>query len=248
MAANAAIRGTGLLGPLSPSHLGLVGQVATSWGVSGGLIASMVVTAHVLLGQLSSSLGFVTATLFFLAGSVIGYLHGGILAYLGRPPEVDRKVALHRLALASLYAMPAMVVGWLIAMLLALSAASVLAGRIIALGTSLIGWAAALVAIGWAVVETRAALANLCARWPGARALLVVLGIAFLALLPVFIISRPTIWIVGLEPSATAAGAMAAGATLWILGPLGTLVLLAIRAWSRHHSSSSSSEVPHGAD
>lgn len=248
MAADAAVPREGVLAALSPSHLGLVGQVATSWGVSGGLVASMVVTAHVLMGQLSSSLGFLTTTLFFLAGSVIGYLHGGVLAYLGRPPEVDRKAALHRLALASLYAMPAMTVGWLVAMLLAMSAASVLAGRLIALGTSLIGWAAALAAMVWAVIETRAALRNLCARWPGARALLVVLGVTFLALVPVFVISRPTVWIVGLEPSATAAGAMAAGATVWILGPLGTLVLLAVRAWSRHRSSSSPSEVPHGVD
>ncbi|MDX1673781.1 MAG: hypothetical protein R3314_03170 [Longimicrobiales bacterium] len=245
MASDADEPGTRFAGPLSPSHLGLVGQVATSWGVAGGLVASVVVTVHVLLGQLSSSLGFVTTTVFFLIGSLIGYLHGGILAYLGRP-DIDRHVALHRLMLAALYAVPAMVVGWVAAMLLVMSAASLLAGRPAALLVSLIGWAATVAGLVWAVVETRAAVQNLCRRWPGARALLVVLGLAFLALLPVFIVSRPTIWIVGMEPSATAAGVMAAGAALWIVGPLATLVLLGVRAWSRHHSSSV--EVPHGTD
>lgn len=236
-----------LLGPLSPSHLGLVGQVATSWGVAGGLCASVVVTGHVLLGHLSSSLGFLTTTLFFLAGSLIGYLHGGLLAYLGRPAAVSRGQALRRLALAALYAVPIMVAGWAVAMLLALSAASLLAGRVVALLVSLLGWAVTVALVVWAVIETRAAVRNLCRRWPGAGALLVTLGLAFLALLPVFIVSRPQIWIVGVEPSATAAGLMAAGATLWIVGPLGALALLAVRAHTKR-SPASGSEVMHGAE
>lgn len=248
MASDPAARRTRVLGPLAPSHLGLVGQVATSWGVAAGLAASLVVTAHVLLGQLSSSLGFLTTTVFFLAGSLIGYLHGGILAYLGRPGDVTRAQALHRLALAAVYALPAMVVGWVVAMVLALSAASLLAGRTAALLVSLVGWAAALGFMAWAAVETRSAVRNLCDRWPGARALFIVLGLAFLVLVPIFVVSRPEIWIVGVRPSAAAAGAMAMGATLWILGPLGVLVLLGLRAWTRHRSPPPRSEAPHGTE
>lgn len=248
MASDAAAPHERLLGPLSPTHLGLVGQVAVSWGVAGGLVASLVVTIHVLLGQLSSSLGFLTTSLFFVAGSLIGYLHGGILAYLGRPAEVDRRTALHRLALAALYALPAMAVGWGVSMVLAMSAASLLAGRMLALLASTVGWLAALALVAWAVVETRGAVRNLCGRWPGARALLIALGLAFLALLPVFVVTRPEMWVVGVRPSATAAGVMAMAATLWILGPLGALLLLAARAWSRHHPLSHGSEVVHGGD
>lgn len=245
---DAAMPMVGRWNSLSPSHLGLVGQVATSWGVAGGLLASVVVTVHVLLGQLSSSLGFLTTTLFYVAGSLVGFLHGGILGYLGRPADVSRGQALRRLALAALYAVPIMLAGWVVAMVLALSAASVLAGRTIALIVSLAGWVAAVALLAWAAVETRAAVGHLCRRWPGARALLAALGLAFLALLPMFIISRPRIWIVGLEPSATAAGLMAAGATLWIAGPFGALTLLAFRAWSRRTTSSTRPEVSHGAE
>ena len=238
----------GLSGSLSPSQLGLVGQVATSWGVAGGLVASVVVTAHVLLGQLSSSLGFLTATLFYLVGSVIGYLHGGILGYLGRPSDVSRGAALRRLALAALYAVPAMMGGWLLAMLLALSAASVLAGRALALAVSSVGWLVAAGLVGWAAVESRQAVRHLCRRWPGARALLVALGLAFLALLPLFVVARPEVWIVGVKPTATTAAFMAAGAALWIVGPLGALVLLAVRAQTRAHRSQPRREVPHGSE
>lgn len=231
-----------------PARLGLVGQVATSWGVAGGLLASIVVTVHVLLGQLSSSLGFLTTTLFFVVGSLIGYLHGGILGYLGRPGDIDRRRALKRLAVAALYAVPVMMAGWVVGMVLAMSAASVLAGRVVALLTSLVGWVVAVVALGWAVVETRKAVGNLCGRWPGARALLITLGVVFLALLPAFIVSRPEIWVIGVKPTATAAGAMALGATVWIVAPLGVLGLLAVRAWSRRGTSNRALEVPSGSE
>lgn len=247
MALDAATAPTRWTGPLSPSHLGLVGQVATSWGVAGGLVASIVVALNMLLEQLSSSLGFLTASLFFVAGSVIGYLHGGILAYLGRPADVDRRLALHRLALAALYALPCMVGGWVVAMVLALSAASLLAGRTAALAMSSLGWLAAGGVLVWTVMETRRAVGNLCRRWPGARALLATLGLAFLALIPVFIVTRPDVWVVGVKPSATTAGFMALGATLWILGPLGALGLLAVRAWSRKDAPSEPTEVRHGS-
>ncbi len=253
MARDAAPHG-GLLQSLSPVQLGLAGQVATSWGVAGGLLASAVVTAHVLLGQLSSSLGFLTTTLFYLAGAAIGYLHGGLLGYLGRPADVSRGRALRRLALAALYATPVLVGGWVIAMVLALSAASVLADRPLTVMATAPGWLAAAGVLWWAIRETRAAAGHLYRRWPRARALTAILGLAFLALLPVFVVARPAIWIVGVKPSATAAGLMAAGATVWIVGPLGVLMLLGFRARAMSRSragafpSSSLSEVSDGAE
>lgn len=223
------------LGGFYPSQLGLVGQVATSWGVAGGLVAAMVVTAHVLAGQLSSSLGFLTTTIFFVGGSVVAFLHGSLLAYAGRPRDVDRRMALRRLALAAGYAVPAMALGWAVSMLLSLSAAAWISGRTAALVASGVGWVAAVAALVWAVVETRGAVRNLCRRWHGARAVLLVLALAFLAVLPVFLLTRPEMWVLGVRPSATAAGFMALAATLWIGGPLGALALLAVRAWDRHH-------------
>ena len=235
MASTAAASPQDGIGLLYPSQLGLVGQLATAWGVAGGLVAALVVTAHVLAGQLSSGFGFLTTTIFFLAGGFIGFLHGAVLAYLGRPAEVDRKTALRRLALASVYALPATILGWSVAMLLSLSAAAYLTGRGGALAASVVGWLATVAVLVWAGVETRGAVANLCRRWPGAGAVLVVLVLAFLAVLPVFLVTRPEIWVVGVRPSATAATFMAGAATLWIGGPLATLGLLAIRAWSKHH-------------
>ena len=235
MGSDAAVPSLDVGGPLSSRRLGLVGQVAASWGLAGGLLAAVVVTLHTLAGNVSSSFGFVTTTVSFVAGSLIGYLHGGIFAYLGRPPEVDRKTAIRRLALAAVYAIPTMLGGWLVAMVLAMSAASYLAGRPGVMALSMVGWIVTLGVAAWAVAETRAALSHLVLRWPAARALLAAMALAFLALVPLFLATRPEVWVVHVRPTGTTAVFMALVAAVWILGPLGALLILGRRAWLRHH-------------
>ena len=247
MAVSAAPPRRSWLGSFSPSELGLVGQVATSWGVAGGLLSAMVVAGHVLAGRLSPSMAFLTMTLFYLGGSLIAFLHGGLVGYLGRPGDVSRGRAIRCLRIAALYAGPTMLAGWAIGLLVVLSAAAVRMGGITTLLISSLGWLATVAVLWWAAVESRRAFHNLRERWPDAGVLTIVLGLAFMALLPVFLIARPEIWIVGIRPTSTAAGFMALGATLWIVGPLGVLTLLARRTWARHHPSSGSpGKVPHG--
>jgi hypothetical protein len=226
----------GRLTGYSPAHLGLVGQIATSWGVAGGLLGAVVVTGHMVAGQLSGSIGFLTTTLFFVAGSLVGFLHGGIVGYVSRPPEVSRQLALKRLALAAVYAVPAMLIGWILALSLALTPAAFRSGLTPLMFPAALGWLGLMGVMTWASIETRRGLPNLFARWPESRALLVVLGVLFLALLPFFLGSRPEIWLIQVRPTGTAAVFMAVGATAWIGGPLVTLGLLAVRAWRRGHA------------
>jgi hypothetical protein len=232
----AAPQSTRLAG-YSVSDLGLVGQVATSWGVAGGLLGALVVTGHMVAGQLSSSLGFLTTTIFFVLGSLVGFLHGAIVGYLSRPPQVSRLLALKRVALGAGYSVPAMLVCWLLALCLALTPAAAMGLRPTLLIPAALGWAGLAGAFAWAVMETRLALPNLFARWPGSRAALVVLAVLFLALLPFFLLSRPEVWILKVRPTPTTAAFMALGATAWIGGPLAALGLLTRRAWKRQPSS-----------
>lgn len=223
------------LAGLSPANLGVVGQVATSWGVTGGMLAAVVVTGHMVAGHLSASLGFLTTTIFFVAGSLIGFLHGAIVGYLSRPPEVSRGLALRRVGLGAMYAVPAMTIGLLFALALALTPSAVSSGRTGLVVAAAMGWLGLMGAVAWATAETSVALPNLFRRWPESRALIVVLGLLFLALLPFFLGSRPEIWLLGVRPTETAAVFMALAATAWIGGPLIALAALALRAWRRTH-------------
>lgn len=226
---------TARLAGFSPANLGLVGQVATSWGVAGGLLGAVVVTVHMVLGQLSASVGFLTTTIFFVAGSLVGFLHGGIVGYLSRPSHVSRLLALKRLALGGIYAVPAMLLGWVLALAMALTPIALITRTPGLVAPAAIGWLGAAGVFAWAVEATRSALPNLFARWPGSQAAAVVLGVLFLALLPFFLLSRPEIWVLNVRPTPTTAAFMALGATAWIGGPLAALGVLTWRAWRLRH-------------
>lgn len=235
MVTQALARSEDRLSGFSPAHLGLVGQMATSWAVAGGLLGALVVGFLMIAHEVSASFGFLTATLFFAGGWLIGFLHGGIVGYLGRPDDVSRLLALKRLGLASLYAVPSLLLAWCLAMCLTLGATGMVARRPALLSFGLVGMAGLAAAVAWAAVEARSALEHLCRRWPDARAVLALLGMAFMALLPFFLVLRPEIWLLGLRPTPPLAILMAAAATVWIGGPLLTVGILAVRAWRRRH-------------
>jgi hypothetical protein len=169
-------------------------------------------------------------------GSAIGFVHGSLLGYLGRPAGVSRGRALRRIVLGAFYCIPILVVGWALAMVLAVSATSYLSGRYVTFAATLVGWAGAAGLWVWAWVEGRRAWSHLYARWPDARALAVTVGLAAAVLLPVFLVARPEIWVLGVEPTTTAAVGMAAAASAWIVGPTAALMLLGIRALRRPSS------------
>lgn len=225
---------------ISPTQLGLVGQVAAGWGAAGGLAAALVVVTHMLAGRLSASFGFTTLSVAFFVGSVLGFVHGAVVGYLGRPADVSRKVAVQRIAVGVVYVVPTMVIGWLVALALGMTAVAIRSLNLVALLIALVGWAATVVIVYWVIDETRQVLSNLEARWPDARAFLVVLGLGFLVLLPIFLATRPEIWVLGVRPTRTAAAIMALAATLWIGGPITTLVYLGRRARARNHSEAAS--------
>ena len=219
----------------SPANLGLVGQMATSWGLAGGLLAGAAVSTLMMAGKVSASIGFLTTTIFFVGGSLIGFLHGGIVGYLGRPEHVCRLLALRRLGLAVLYAIPTMLLGWCLAMCITVGAVGVVAHRPGLLLFAVVGWTGLAAALIWAFVEAHAAVEHLGRRWPGARAALTLLGLAFIALLPFFLVVNPEIRVIGGRPTPPLAVMMAAAATVWIGGPLAAVGVLTLRAWRKRH-------------
>ncbi|MHB1194742.1 MAG: hypothetical protein ACYC6F_17080 [Longimicrobiales bacterium] len=219
----------------SPANLGLVGQVATSWGLSGGLLAGAAVSALMMAGSVSASIGFLTTTIFFVGGALIGFLHGGLVGYLGRPEHVCRLLALRRLALAVLYAIPTMLLGWCLAMCITVGSVGFVAHRPGLFVFALVGWSGLAAALIWAFVETHAAVEHLGHRWAEARAALTLLGLAFIAILPFFLVARPEILVIGGRPTPPLAVMMAAVTTAWIGGPLAVIGVLTLRAWRKRH-------------
>jgi hypothetical protein len=206
--------------------LGSVGKLAVSWAVAGGiLVGGILVAGMTLAGQLSGFGLLLTATGLFVVGGVLGFIHGGLLGWLGRPPTETRRQALASLGMGAVYAVPALLVSWLVAGWIAMTTVALYAGKVAGLIGSGIAWliGAALLVVaaehGWSAAR------RLYAGWSNARVASLLVAALYGGLLAVFLAERPQLW--GLQVQVTPVGAvlLATAATLWLAGPVVALSL-----------------------
>ena len=229
-------RGPAALMVKSPKRgwIGLPGRVVVSWGMAGGLAAGGLLMALLTLtGQQSAGASFSTTTILFLLGAPAGLIHGGLLGYVGRPSLDARKRALGSLGLGSVMAIPGMVIAWLVALWVALSAGAVALGDFFLLMGVTVGWLAAGLICAWATLEGWRALRNALRRWPQYRLGTVVLLAILVVLIPTFLSERPEIWFTDVRVTGIGAVGLALGATIWIASPVVIVGLhLAHRGWA----------------
>lgn len=209
---------------------GLMGRVIVSWTVAGGLLAGgYLVAAMTLSGRLSGNALLMTAGALYVLGAALGFAHGVVLGFLGRPADVTPKQALGRIGMAALYAIPAVTVGFLAAGWIAMSAVAAYLGRVLPLVGAGLGWVAGGVVVAMAVFHGFRALRNAYTRWPDRRLGTVLVAGTFAALLVLFMADRPELWGTRLRVTETGAVLLAAVGAFWIAGPVVTAGLALLR-------------------
>lgn len=206
--------------------IGLAGRTAVSWGAAGGiLIGGFLVAAMTLAGQLSGHGLLMTATGLFITGAVLGFAHGGVLGWLGRPAKVSRRDALAGLALAGAYAVPALLLSWLVAGWIAMTTVALWTGKTLALVGVVAAWVVGLGVVAAGAANGWRSLRGAYGKWEHARAGTLLVAALFGGLLAVFLAERPELW--GLQVRVTPVGAvlLALAATLWLAGPVVTVAL-----------------------
>ena len=206
--------------------IGLPGKVAVAWSAAGGiLVGGFLVAAMTLTGQLSGHALLLTSTGLFVVGAVLGFIHGAVLGWMGRPKAMSRKAAVGGLALAAAYAIPALLVSWLIAGWIGMTSVALYAGKTAPLIGAGIAWLVGFSLVALAGENGYKALRNAYTGWSNARVATLIVAALFGGLLAVFLADQPTIW--GLELRFTPVGAvlLALAATLWLAGPMVTVSL-----------------------
>jgi hypothetical protein len=206
--------------------VGLMGRVIVTWTVAGGLlVGGFLVAAMTLAGKLSGSGLMLAAGSLYVIGGVLGFGHGAVLSFFGRPADMTAREALGRFGMAALYAIPALIVGFLAAGWIAMSAVVLYIGRPLPMAGAAIGWLVGLSLVFAAVVNGWTALRNAYARWPERQLGTLLVAATFTALLVLFLSDRPELW--GLRVRVTEVGAvlLAAVGAFWIAGPAVTVAL-----------------------
>jgi hypothetical protein len=225
--------------------VGLTGRVVVSWTVAGGLaVGGFLVAGMSLAGRLSGSGLLLAAGALYVIGGMLGFVHGAALGFFGRPAEVSAREALGKLGMAALYAVPALIVGFLAAGWIAMTSVAVYIGRPLPLVGAGVGWLVGLVLVLVAAVSGWEALQNAYARWPERRLGTVLVAATFGALLVLFMADRPELWGLRLRVTEVGAVLLAAVGAFWIAGPTVT-VALALRR--RLHAGRADALVPAAA-
>jgi hypothetical protein len=215
-----------VLGTTVERDVGLMGRVAVSWAVAGGVaVGGFLVAGMTLAGKLSGSGLMLAAASLYIIGGLLGFAHGAVLGFFGRPDHVSAREAAGRLGMAALYALPALIVGFLAAGWIAMTSVALYIGTPLPMVGAVAGWLVGVALVAWAGVSGWEALRNAYARWPERRLGTALVAATFAALLVVFLADRPELW--GLQVRVTEVGAvlLAAVGAFWIGGPAITLGL-----------------------
>jgi len=142
--------------------LGLPGTILLTWVVAGGILAGGFLVAYAGVTERTSGHAlFYTAGALYLVGAAAGLVLGGAVGMLGRPAQMSVRSAFRDQMIGLLYALPAvviafMVAGWIAMTMLAIHMARV--GPLLGVSVAyLVGFALVVIAVrkGW--FGTRAA-------------------------------------------------------------------------------------------
>ena len=213
-----------------PREIGLSGKVAVSWAMGGGIgLGGLAVSIGTLTGRMSAHSLLLTSTGLFVIGALLGFIHGAVLGFFGRPEGVTKPEAVQRLALAAVYAIPGLAVAWLVSNWIAMTVIAQYTGRVLPMVGAGAGWVAGVAILFWAAAQGWKGLQASFARWPEWKAGTTIVAATFAALLVSLLAERPEL--LGLRLDLTPVGAvlLAAAISVWLVGPVVTASLVALR-------------------
>lgn len=206
--------------------IGTHGRVAVSWAAAGGItLGGILVAVMTLTGRLSGLGLLQTATGLFVIGAVIGLAHGATLGFFGRSRATTARQAAGDLGRATLYALPALAVAWLVTIWVAMTMAAGYLDRWLPTVGVTLAWIAAAAFVVTAGIHGVRALRNAYARWPERTPGTALVAASFTALMALFLADRPEIWGLDLQVTETGAVLLAGFLTFWVAGPAITLAL-----------------------
>lgn len=165
----------------------------------------------------------------FALGAMAGFIHGAVLAWLGRPAGLSCGRYMRQLLAGFLWSFPGLVGAAVITFWVSYTTALLSAGRPGWIMSVVVGWIVASVILFWAAAECLRALRNTARRWPELRPGATLIGGTFIALF--LLLPRWSFELRGADLELSAAGHafLALILTLWVAAPIEVLLLRRFR-------------------
>ncbi len=211
-------------------------RVTMTWTVAGGIAwGGILVGGLTLSGAVSTGFQLLAAPVLYVVGVVLGFMHGCVLAVVGRPPSVSRRRALLRGVGGGALALPLVGAGWVVTAGMSLTAALLTDFRWATLVLCAGAWCFGTAWCAWAGVEGVRALQRALDRWPERRLGSVITGSILVLVSAIFVSHPPQLAGTSFRLTGLGAFALAAAITLWVGLPVVVLVLRLASARSFSH-------------
>lgn len=220
----------------------LPGRLEVALAMTGGIVAGGPLVASIMLsGRASSSMLMTITSVLFVAGGALGLLHGAVLGYLGREADCSGQRAVQSLVMGVFMAVPALLLAWLIALWIGLTAAALSLRWYALLAIVGVGWVTGGAICCWGAWQGWHALGNMLERWPQHRAGIGIIAVVFVFLLVSFLVWQPQIWWTELRVAGVSAVLLAVGVTIWVAAPATAFML-----WLTQRHASLPGSATHG--
>lgn len=209
------------------------GRIVVSWTMSGGILFGMLGTFLTLTQQLPGFDFFVSLAGMFGFGSVVGLLHGFLLALFSKDRGARFSESAKDASIGMLYSMLAVPVSFLVTLWIGFAVYYQLeptTGRL--LGAIIGGWIGVSVLV-WTAWETWRAIRIILSAWPDFTIAAGIVGVVFLVLVWFFNAFYGYVFqgSYNIRQSIFIAG----GIAVLVVGPLVTLALVGLRRVSKLH-------------
>ena len=133
---------------------GAGGRVVCSWMLAGGIAAGgFLIGTLALAGRGNPGLHLLLAPVLFVAGTLLGFFQGIVLAVIGRPADVRVGRAFGRALLAGVLSTPLLPLAWLVSSAITVGSALQAEFRWSWLVVAAGGWIVGVSICAWALVE-----------------------------------------------------------------------------------------------
>jgi len=218
--------------PANVPHRGLElpAAVAISWSLATGmLLGGAAVVAMIATNRMSGHLLLLGSATLFVAGAVLGLIHGMILGVAGRPEGTTAGQAFKAMLHGLFYYPFGLLLSWAVAGWVAAMPIALLGHHILGAAISALAWVAMAATTYFAASTGLHALTLAYRRWPDRVPGTILVGTTLVALLVGFAIEPPTIWFTDVRLTYPGAVALALAATFWFYGPIITVGLGVLR-------------------
>jgi hypothetical protein len=203
------------------TRLGEPGRFVVGSTVAGGLtLGGFLVAAATFSNELAVTAAPQVTQIAFAAGVILGWVHGSVLGYLGRPDGMRPREGTASVIAGAIWSVPAVLAAYFVTLWLSMTRWSFVVEQPFLIAGVILSWILGVSVCAWFAQELLRTARTAMKRWPERRYGVAAIFATFVVLLVILVARQPELWWTEERVSVAGAVILAFGITVWAALPL----------------------------